>query len=83
DEDFRKKLQKVYTNFLELIEGIIERGVKSGEFKKLDVRITALSIMVNIESINWLTLFEIHGVSAREYMQTITDFILAGIMKKH
>ncbi len=83
DEDFRKKLQKVYTNFLELIEGIIERGVKSGEFKKLDVRMTALSIMVNIESINWFTLFEIHGVSAREYMQTITDFILAGIMKKH
>ncbi len=83
DEDFRKKLQKVYTHFLELLEGIIDRGVKSGEFKKLDVRMTALSIMVNIESINWFTLFEIHGVSVKEYIQTITDFILAGIMKKH
>lgn len=83
DEDFRKKLQKVYTHFLELLEGIIDRGVKSGEFKKLDVRMTALSIMVNIESINWFTLFEIHGVSVKEYIQTITDFILSGIMKKH
>ncbi|MCH7612371.1 MAG: TetR/AcrR family transcriptional regulator [Candidatus Marinimicrobia bacterium] len=83
DEDFRKKLQKVYTHFLELLEGIIDRGVKSGEFKKLDVRMTALSIMVNIESINWFTLFEIHGVSVKEYMETIIDFILSGIMKKH
>lgn len=83
EKDFRKKLQKVYINFLELIEDIIERGVQSGEFKNLNVRMTALSIMVNIESINWFTLFDTHGVSVKEYMQTITDFILAGILKKH
>lgn len=83
DPDFRKKLQKVYTHFLELIEEIIERGVQSGEFKKVNGRITALSIMVNIESINWFTLFEAHGVSVTEYMETITDFILSGLLKKH
>lgn len=83
DEEFNTKLQKVYTHFLELIEDIIQRGVQSGEFKKLDIRMTALSIMVNIESINWFTLFDTHGVSVKEYMQTITDFILAGILKKH
>jgi len=82
DPDFRKKLQKVYTHFLELIEEIIERGVQSGEFKKVNGRITALSIMVNIESINWFTLFEAHGVSVTEYMETITDFILSGLLKK-
>ena len=83
ENDFREKLQKVYTNFLELIEDTINRGVQSGEFKNLDVRMTALSIMVNIESINWFTLFEVHGVSAKEYIHTITDFILSGILKKH
>jgi len=83
DDEFNTKLQKVYTHFLELIEEIILRGVQSGEFKKLDIRMTALSIMVNIESINWFTLFDTHGVSVKEYMQTITDFILAGILKKH
>ena len=83
DPDFRKKLQKVYTHFLELIEEIIERGVQSGEFKKVNGRITALSIMVNIESINWFTIFEAHGVSVTEYMETITDFILSGLLKKH
>ncbi|MFQ6677146.1 MAG: TetR family transcriptional regulator [Fidelibacterota bacterium] len=82
DIDFKNKLQKVYTNFLELIEGIIEQGVTSGEFKQLNVRMTALSIMVNIESINWFTLFDEHGVSVREYIGTITDFIQSGIAKK-
>ncbi len=82
DSDFREKLQVVYSQFLEVLEKIVVKGVSEGDFKKLDVRITAMSIMLNVESINWFTLFEPHGVSAREYIQTISDFILAGLLKK-
>ena len=82
DKDFHKKLDKVYSNFLEFLERIINKGVKSGEFKNLDVRITALSIMVNIEGIIWFTLFDAHGLSAKEYINTITDFILSGLTNK-
>ncbi len=82
DKDFKEKLQKVYSNFQQLVETIIENGVNDGHFKKVDVKITALSIMVNIESIIWFTLFDAHGVSAREYIETIKEFILSGIIKK-
>ena len=82
DDDFRAKLQKVYSQFLEVLEKIIAKGVKDGDFKKLDIRITAMSIMLNVESINWFTLFDTHGGSARDYIQTISDFILAGLLKK-
>ena len=82
DDDFREKLQKVYSQFLEVLEKIVAKGVKDGDFKKLDIRITAMSIMLNVESINWFTLFDTHGVSARDYIQTISDFILAGLLKK-
>jgi len=82
DKDFQKKLDKVYSKFLEFLERIINKGVKSGEFKNLDVRITALSIMVNIEGIIWFTLFDAHGLSAREYINTITNFILSGLINK-
>ena len=82
DDDFRAKLQKVYSQFLEVLEKIVAKGVKDGDFKKLDIRITAMSIMLNVESINWFTLFDSHGVSARDYIQTISDFILAGLLKK-
>jgi len=83
DDDFRAKLQKVYSQFLEVLEKIVAKGVKDGDFKKLDIRITAMSIMLNVESINWFTLFDTHGVSARDYIQTISDFILAGLLKKN
>ena len=82
DKDFQKKLNKVYSNFLVLLEDIISRGVETGEFKNLNVQITALSIMVNIEGIIWFTLFETNGISVREYIDTITDFILSGITNK-
>jgi AcrR family transcriptional regulator len=62
-------------------EKIIIKGVESKEFKDVDTKIAALSIMVNIESTIWFTLFENHGMSATKYMTTITDFILAGLTK--
>ena len=82
DDDFHKKVQKVYAAFLEVIESIITNGKNSGEFKNVNTRIAALSIMINIETINWFTLFDDHGVSAREYFNTLRDFILAGLLKK-
>ena len=83
DADFRKKLQKVYSHFLDVLEKIISKGVNNGEFKNVDIRITAMSIMLNVESINWFTIFEPHGVKAREYIETITEFILSGLLKKN
>ena len=82
DPEFNDKLQKVYSEFVNLISTIIQQGMDSGDFKKLDVDITAMSIMVNIEGIMWFTLFKLNNTSAREYIQTISDFILSGLIKK-
>ena len=82
DPEFNDKLQKVYSEFVNLISTIIQQGMDNGEFKNLDVDITAMSIMVNIEGIMWFTLFKLKNTSAREYIQTISDFILSGLFKK-
>jgi AcrR family transcriptional regulator len=82
DKDFNEKTQKVYREFLELIEKIIRHGVENGEFKNLDVKVASLSIMVNIEGIIWFSLFDADGVTAKHYIETITDFILAGLSRK-
>jgi len=82
DKDFHIKTQKVYHEFLELIEKIVRHGVESGEFKTIDVKIAALSIMVNIEGIIWFTLFDADGITAKHYFNTITEFILGGLSKR-
>ena len=82
DPEFNDKLQKVYSEFVNLISTIIQQGMDNGEFKNLDVDITAMSIMVNIEGIMWFTLFKLKNTSAREYIQTISDFILSGLIKR-
>ena len=74
-------MQNVYSDFLEYLVRIIQYGVENGEFRNIDPRITALSILINIEGINWFTLFEKSGVEAQEYIHTISDFILAGLKK--
>lgn len=81
DNEFKEKFDKVYSEFLALIEKIIIKGVENKEFKNVDTKITALSIMVNIESTIWFTLFDDFGISATKYMKTITEFILAGLTK--
>ena len=81
DPEFNDKLQKVYKVFLDYIIEIIKEGIKSNEFKNVDPRITALSILINLEGIHWFTLFEKSGVEAKEYISTISDFILSGLIK--
>ena len=82
DPDFNDKLQEIYSQFLEYIIDIIKNGIDSGEFKEVDPRITALSILINIEGIHWFTLFDKSGVEAHEYINTISNFILNGLKKK-
>ena len=82
DSDFNTKLQEIYSHFLEYIIDIIKSGIDNNEFKNVDPRITALSILVNIEGIHWFTLFDKSGVEAHEYINTISNFILNGLKKK-
>lgn len=81
DKDFNYKLQKIYTQFLDYIAEIILTGIDNEEFKDVDPKITALSILINIEGIKWFSIFENSNVEAHEYMETITKFILKGLKK--
>lgn len=81
DNDFHRKLLKVYREFLNLISLILEHGIQTGEFKHLDVKTASLSIMINIEGIIWFSMYNTFGFTARDYIHTITDFILSGLTK--
>ncbi len=79
DDDFHQKVQKVYSEFVHIIETILLHGKSNGEFFIEDTQTAALSIMINIEGIIWFTLFDANNISVRSYMETIYQFIEAGL----
>ncbi|NIA18607.1 MAG: TetR family transcriptional regulator [Simkaniaceae bacterium] len=79
DEDFHDKVQKVYSEFIYLVETILQYGVSNSEFYIDDTKTAALSIMINIEGIIWFTLFDVNNISVRSYMETVFRFIEAGL----
>lgn len=79
DEDFHDKVQKVYSEFIYLVETILQYGLSNSEFYIDDTKTAALSIMINIEGIIWFTLFDVNNISVRSYMETVFRFIEAGL----
>ncbi len=81
DEMVRKRTRKLYEKILTLIEEIIQRGIASGEFKRVDPGISALAVMTGLQGVIWFSIFENQSYSAAEYLETIMDFIIHGFKK--
>ena len=82
DEDFRNAIQNMYNRFQKFIELIIIEGIDNKEFKKVDPKISALSLILNLEGIFWFTLFESRDIDAETYIDQISDYILSAYMLK-
>jgi hypothetical protein len=72
----------MYNRFQKFIELIIIEGIDNKEFKKLDPKISALSLILNLEGIFWFTLFESKDIDAETYIDQISDHILNAYMLK-
>ena len=82
DKDFRNAIQNMYNRFQKFIELIIIEGIDNKEFKKVDPKISALSLILNLEGIFWFTLFESRDIDAETYIDQISDYILSAYMLK-
>ena len=82
DEDFRNAIQNMYNRFQKFVELIIIEGIDNKEFKKVDPKISALSLILNLEGIFWFTLFESRDIDAETYIDQISDYILSAYMLK-
>jgi AcrR family transcriptional regulator len=82
DKDFRNAIQNMYNRFQKFIELIIIEGIDNKEFKKVDPKISALSLILNLEGVFWFTLFESKDIDAETYIDQISDHILNAYMLK-
>ena len=68
-------------NLLELFSNIIQDGIEKKEFKNINVRIAALSIMTSLQGVIWFSIFENSELSAEEYLTEVMEFIIVGFKK--
>ena len=81
DEAVRNRTKKLYANLINLFSDIIKDGIKTGEFKKLNINIAALSIMTSLQGVIWFSIFEKSDLSAEEYLKEVMEFIIHGFKK--
>ena len=81
DEGVRDKTRSLYMNLLQLFSDIIADGIKTGEFKNINVHIASLSIMTSLQGVIWFSIFEKSNLSAEEYLTEVMEFIIVGFKK--
>ncbi len=81
DDEVLSKVKELYGHILELFERVIQKGIDQGEFKNLNPKVSALSIMTALQGITWFTIFESESFKGEEYLQHVMEFIIYGIKK--
>ena len=83
---FRKKtiklaLKRYYQNFLDLIEPIIEEGIKKGEFRTVEVKETAVALGAVYEGTILFYLYFSDTIDIEKQFRTNLDVILEGLVR--
>ena len=81
DDVVRNKTKLLYMNLLKLFSNIIKAGIENNEFKNVNIRIAALSIMTSLQGVIWFSIFENSELSAEEYLTEVMEFIIVGLKK--
>ena len=79
DKEIKELSNKLYTRVLTEFETLIQRGIEYGEFKPVNARMIALSIMTSLHGMIWFILFQPKDFSLEEYADMNMDLILNGI----
>jgi hypothetical protein len=62
------------------VEAVLKAGIKSGEFRKVDTRITALA-WLGMHNYTYLWLKSDGGLTARDVAKPFADIFIRGIVK--
>jgi len=81
DEEVKKRSKVLYQKLLELFEKVVKKGIKDKEFKELDVRKTAMTILAVFQGINWFVIFDEKSVSAKDYIKDSIELIISSISR--
>lgn len=75
-------IKRYYQNFLDLIEPIIEEGIKKGEFRTVEVRETAVALGAIYEGTILFYLYFSDTIDIEKQFRINLDTILEGLLRK-
>ena len=81
DKDIKNRSQRLYDKLLNLFEKVVRKGIKQGEFKELNIRMTAMVILAIFQGVNWFAVFNEHSVSPKAYIEDSIELIIKSISK--
>ena len=79
DKDIKRKSKELYDKILMLFELVIKKGIRDGEFKDVDPKITAMYILSIFQGINWFSIFDENEVSPDVYLRQALEIVLLNL----
>lgn len=81
DEKVRDRTKALYVKLLQLFRSVINKGIKSGQYKKINLDVASLSVMTSLQGVIWFSIFEDSNLSAEDYLNDVIEFIIHGFKK--
>ena len=81
DEEINGRSKSLYKKLLNLIELVLQKGVRTGEFKEIDTKVVSLIILTGFQGINWFCIFGEDQVSPETYIEESINILIESIKK--
>ena len=81
DEEINERSKSLYKKLLNLFELVLQKGVRSGEFKEIDTKVVSLIILTGFQGINWFCIFGEDQVSPETYIEESINILIQSIKK--
>ena len=81
DEEINERSKSLYKKLLNLFELVLQKGVRTGEFKKIDTKVVSLIILTGFQGINWFCIFGEDQVSPDTYIEESINILIQSIKK--
>ncbi len=82
DKQINHRSKLLYDKILKLFELVLNKGIRTGEFKKLDSKVVSVELLSIFQGINWFCLFGGTKKKVKKYLYQSVEIILDGIRSK-
>ncbi|MBC8311310.1 MAG: TetR/AcrR family transcriptional regulator [Candidatus Marinimicrobia bacterium] len=81
DDEINERSKSLYKKLLNLFELVLQKGIRTGEFKEVDTKAVSLIILTCFQGINWFCIFGEDQVSPETYIEESMNILIKSIKK--